>query len=163
MVINKDNLIFGNEGTNLPSHLPFITIDKPLDIIKIRIGDVLIFNYKGKEKYVFVLNPDWKGKLHGLDLKFIDRRTLLNELVFDAGELVIKDHPHEFYKRVITQPNIQQTDSYRTYDRNMMVNVRRLNYRYPKLNKADINIAIAKETVELMNAPIQLPELKDLL
>jgi len=86
-------------------------------------GQVITFIYKGEERWVFITHPLWKGKMHGLDIRFLPRRMLLP--LFDVKSSMTAE---QFYKLYIDKPWIKKWDSYRTYDRGKLSNVKVVTY-----------------------------------
>lgn len=114
-------------------------------------GDILRFTYHGAEsnlgstsvyKEVFVLHPNWKNKMHGLDMKRMTeaerivlktvmnpdaenmrthRIPLINDILkrMDPPELI--NNPVSFYHQFV-KPFIRNKDLYRTYFPEVMVN-----------------------------------------
>ena len=82
-------------------------------------GQVVIFNYKEKERWVFIVHPEWNGKVHGLDMQHIPRKVLLP--LFDVESAL---PPEQFYKTYVNKPWVKKWDAYRTYDRNKLSNVK---------------------------------------
>ena len=119
----------------LASHRAYINRPEKIERNDIRTGDVLMFMYNGEERTVFVLNPEYKMKLHGLSLKAIDRRTMMVE-VFAKKDLYVT--PVDFYNRVVSQSAIKKTDSYRTYDLNKMGNIRRVEYQVDERGREEL-------------------------
>jgi hypothetical protein len=129
-----------NKGTPeltqaLASHRSYITDAEKIERTSINVGDVIKFMYNGEERTVFVLNPEYKMKLHGLSMKSIDRRTMMVE-VFAKRDLYVS--PTDFYARVVSQDAIKQTDSYRTYDLNKMGNIRRVKYQVDERGREEL-------------------------
>lgn len=119
----------------LASHRSYITKPEKIERNDIRVGDVIMFMYNGEERTVFVLNPEYKMKLHGLSMKAIDRRTMMVE-VFAKKDLYVT--PIDFYNRVVGQETIKKTDSYRTYDLNKMGNIRRVEYQLDERGREEL-------------------------
>ena len=81
-------------------------------------GQVVGFNYGDKERWVFIVHPEWHGKIHGLDIQHIPRRDLLP--LFDVPQSI---PPEQFYKTYIDKPWVKRWDCYRTYERDAVSNV----------------------------------------
>jgi len=82
-------------------------------------GQVITFTYKDVERWVFVVHPEWEGKIHGLDMRYIPRRDLLP--LFDVTQALA---PEQFYKTYVDKPWVKRWDAYRTYDRTKISNVK---------------------------------------
>jgi hypothetical protein len=97
-------------------------------------GDVVTFDYKGKTRYVFVLDGDFEGKLHGLTLELTPRATLRDTVIdamYDTAEPVI------LYERAVYKV-AKSFDSYRTYFVDEIKLLRRMPYYLkakPKVKK----------------------------
>jgi len=86
-------------------------------------GMVIAFTYKDKTRWVFIVHPEWEGKVHGLDIQHVPRRDLLP--LFDVtGALA----PEQFYKTYVDKPWLKRWNAYRTYDRDKMSNVKIISY-----------------------------------
>lgn len=119
----------------LASHRSYISKPKKIERNNIEVGDVVQFMYNGEERTVFVLNPEYQMKLHGLSMNAIDRRTMMVE-VFAKSDLYVS--PSDFYSRVVSQDAIKKTDSYRTYDLNKMGNIRKLTYQVDERGREEL-------------------------
>lgn len=119
----------------LASHRSYISKPEKVERNDIRTGDVIMFMYNGEERTVFVLNPEYKMKLHGLSMKALDRRTMMVE-VFAKKDLYVT--PIDFYNRVISQEVIKKADAYRTYDLNKMGNIRRVTYQVDERGREEL-------------------------
>ena len=132
---SQSNTLTPEQTQALASHRSYISKPEKIERNDIRTGDVLMFMYNGEERTVFVLNPEYKMKLHGLSLKAIDRRTMMVE-VFAKRDLYVT--PIDFYNRVVSQEVIKKTDSYRTYDLNKMGNIRRVTYQVDERGREEL-------------------------
>jgi len=115
-------------------------------------GSVIRFKYGGKQvtdkqPLVLVLNPKWKGKLHGINVNYLSE-TDLNKLVklvkqtlaqkaaqfLGFGKRMTKadiGDPFKFYHtRLKMFLGSQSVSMYRTYDINAITNVRLVDYRF---------------------------------
>lgn len=122
---NNSHQINAESSRLLTSHREYLKDEEQIEVKDVEVADVIHFLYDGETRVVFVLNPNYNGKLHGLSLKQIDRKTLMHEIV---SKLNLYNNPHEFYVRVISKENIQRTDSYRTYDIEKMYKVSKYKY-----------------------------------
>ena len=107
------------------SHVAFLGQPHRILLKELKPGDVIQFTYDGEERTVFVLNPDWQLKLHGLSMAKIDRTTLLNEIFDKAADYRT---PIDMYERVIKRKEIMKTDSYRTYNIRKIGNLTKVSY-----------------------------------
>jgi hypothetical protein len=107
---------------------------------EIAVGDVVTFRYKGEYspenllRWVFVLDPEYEGKLHGLTLGLTPRDTIIHEVVDAMYETPV---PADLYDRAIYKV-AKHLDSYRTYFIDQMTAVRRMPYfitERPQLRK----------------------------
>lgn len=130
-------------GKYLPTHTSFLSDPVRVDPNQIVIGDVIQFMYDSSERTVFVLDPEWKNKLHGLSMKEIDRRTLMLEVVSKSS---LYKTPINFYNQVVKGEAIQKTDSYRTYDIKKMGNIKKLTYIIDERGQEDFGTGDHHET-----------------
>lgn len=119
----------------LASHRAYLSKPEPIDRANINVGDVIQFMYNGEERTAFVVNPEYKMKLHALSMKAIDRRTMMVE-VFAKRDIYVS--PTDFYARVLSQDVIRKTDAYRTYDLNKMGNIRRMTYQVDERGREEL-------------------------
>lgn len=125
ITLASERVLTPKANVTLASHRAYLSQPHKIQLHDIRVGDVIRFMYDGEERTVFVLNPEYQTKLHGLSLKAIDHRTMMVE-VFAKQDLY--KTPHDFYARVISREVIQDTDSYRTYNVRKMANIHRMKY-----------------------------------
>lgn len=118
--------IYEEDKKLLATHISYLGYQQPTNEKHIKFGDVVEFMYDGETKMVFVLNPVWKTKLHGLSLKYIDHFTLKNEILLK--EDLYRD-PLDFYKRVVKIQKIADTKSYRTYEWKKITKLSKRDYR----------------------------------
>ena len=129
---------------------------------KIQSGDIVFFNYSGKNvttkrPMVLVLHPNWKGHLHGLNLDYIPESTLkkLWELtkITVAGkvERLVKlrlpllkadiGNPQSFYKsrlkKFLTGQLGKTGIAYRTYSVSAVGGIKKVDYRFEGSSFAD--------------------------
>lgn len=107
----------------LEQHRKFFGDAVPITVTGIEKGQVIKFNYKGEERHVFVVHGNWKGKMHGLNLKSVPRRPFLT--VINAPDSLTE---HQLYDQKIAEPIIKRLDAYRTYDRSVIANLRTIAY-----------------------------------
>lgn len=149
-----------NLKSYLFEHKRNILSEKSITKSKLIPGDIVKFRYSGKEvntpnPMVLVLNPNWKGHLHGLTLDYIPQSTLekLYTVVKDtvATRLArltglnlpliradIRD-PERFYYDTLKKfilINIGRKDSpYRKFTTTGITGIRKLDYRFKKMSK----------------------------
>ena len=128
---------------NLPTHRAFLIDPIRVDPKQIKVGDVIQFTYNREDRFVFVLDPEWKQMLHGLSMKKIDRRTLLLEVIANSD---LYKTPIDFYERVVRGDAVQKTDSYRTYDIRKMGNVKKYTYLIDDRGQEDFGTGDQHET-----------------
>mgnify|MGYP001379482840 CR=1 FL=1 len=129
---------------------------------KIQSGDIVFFNYSGKNvttprPMVLVLHPNWKGHLHGLNLDYIPESTLkkLWELtkVTVAGKIerltklrlpLLKadiGNPKAFYNsrlKGFLRGSLGKTGvAYRTYTLSGIGSMKKVDYRFEGSSFAD--------------------------
>jgi len=108
----------------LTQHTPnLLRLESIWSIAKLTRGAIISFRYKEKDRWVFVVNPEWKGLLHGIDLNYVTEPLL--RLLLGAPSELLED---EFYKRYIADTEVKKTDSYRTYDIKKMINIKIYEY-----------------------------------
>jgi len=93
------------------------------DVKKLGRGQVVSFKYKTKDRWVFVVDPDWNKLLHGLDLNFVPKPLL--ETLLDAPTDLIEE---EFYRRYVSTLQMRKLDAYRTYDPKKVINLKVYSY-----------------------------------
>ena len=107
----------------LGQHREFLGDASPLQANELDKGQVARFLYNGKERTVFIVAGYWKGKVHGLDLKFLPRRPFLT--IVNAPQ---EWSEQKLYDMRINTPMVKPYDSYRTYDRGKIGSLRTLLY-----------------------------------
>jgi hypothetical protein len=117
----------------LQTHIQFLGDPFPVSSTKeLNFGDVIRFWYKTKEtnktreRLVFVLNPEYEDKLHGLDMAYVSHNDLVLRVV---SEMYHVDDPQKLYALVSFQDLIEHTDSYRTYIIHNMNYMERMSYQ----------------------------------
>jgi hypothetical protein len=120
-----------NKLLYLPEHHPLFGTMRFVSKSDIGIGDVITFSYQGLEKkditevkWVFVLDPNWHGKLHGLTLGLTPKSELLQ---FVIDPMYDTELPYDLYHHDVFKV-ARDWDSYRTYFINKMDNTRRFPY-----------------------------------
>lgn len=107
----------------LGQHRKFFGDLTPLSITAVKKGQVIRFNYLGKERNVFVVAGNWEGKLHGMDLAGVPRTAFLR-IVNALPTLSEK----QLYEQEINKRKVREFNAYRTYDRVKIANLRTLPY-----------------------------------
>jgi len=137
---------------------------------KIQSGDIVMFNYSGKQvttkrPMVLVLHPSWKGHLHGLNLDYIPEGIL--KKLWDMTKLTVAGkvqkliklrlpllkadigNPQSFYKsrlKGFLKGNLGSTRvAYRTYDKKAIGGIKVIDYRFEGSSFADEVREDAKE------------------
>lgn len=121
----------------LQTHIAFIGDPVPIKTLsELNFGDVIRFWYAGlkppydgrqRERLVFILNPEYKHKMHALDMAYISHNDLVETVV---DEMYQETRPREFYHNLVgIQHIVKRTDAYRTYFTNKLINIERLSYR----------------------------------
>lgn len=96
---------------------------------EVKNGDVIQFQYGGKSRWVYVLNPNWEGKVHCLALEHVPRRVLLGEVVsFTDMTLNGGLGPKEFYDKNIGTRPVKEFDAYRTFIIEKMQKIQKVEY-----------------------------------
>jgi len=107
----------------LGQHRKFFGDLTPLSITAVKKGQVIRFNYLGKERNVFVVAGNWEGKLHGMDLAGVPRTDFLR-IVNALPTLSEK----QLYEQEINKRKVREFNAYRTYDRVKIANLRTILY-----------------------------------
>ena len=107
----------------LGQHREFFGDLTPLSITAVKKGQVIRFNYLGKERNVFVVAGNWEGKLHGMDLASVPRTDFLR-IVNALPTLSEK----QLYEQEINKRKVLEFNAYRTYDRVKIANLRTILY-----------------------------------
>ena len=107
----------------LGQHREFFGDLTPLSITAVEKGQVIRFNYLGKERNVFVVAGNWEGKLHGMDLAGVPRTAFLR-IVNALPTLSEK----QLYEQEINKRKVLEFNAYRTYDRVKIANLRTILY-----------------------------------
>jgi hypothetical protein len=105
-------------------HRPHFGTAYFVNLSNVEPGDVITFEYKDKQRWVFVLDPDYEKKLHGLTLELTPRNVLENKII---DSMYDTDKPLILYERRVYQV-AKDFDSYRTYFIKDMKLVRRMPY-----------------------------------
>lgn len=108
----------------LSEHKPHFGVAYYVKFSDINSGDVIAFKYKNEMRWVFVLDPNFDGKLHGLTLGLTPRSLLINEVVDAMFDLT---QPYDLYYEDIYHI-ARDWDSYRTYFASEIKNPRRMAY-----------------------------------
>jgi hypothetical protein len=87
-------------------------------------GDVISFKYKGEMRWVFVLDPEYQGKLHGLTLGLTPRQALIDTVI---DPMFDHTSPISLYGQAIFKV-ASRWDSYRTFIISEMGTIRRMGY-----------------------------------
>ena len=116
-VTNRKNVDF----TQL--HREFFIEEKPIVLNEIAKQKVIRFVYKGKERFVLVVHPNWENKLHALDLKMLPRRPLLQ--VINAPSALSEIQLYDLYVR---RNEVMEWDAYRTYERGLLTGLHEVTY-----------------------------------
>jgi len=96
---------------------------------EVKEGDVISFVYDGKQRWVYVLNPDWLKKVHCLALEKIPRRVLLGEVVsFTDVKLGGGEGPKQFYDKNVGTKPVTSYDAYRTFNIEKMQKIEKIDY-----------------------------------
>lgn len=109
----------------LYTHKPFISMPRSVALTDLGQGDVVSFTYKGKVRWQMVLNPNHFRKMHTLDLRLVNRRVLVNEVIARMDQT---DQPKVLYGLAIREPVARRLDAYRTFNIESIQNITR--YRY---------------------------------
>ena len=107
----------------LGEHREFFGDLTPISITAVKKGQVVRFNYLGKERNVFVVGGNWEGKLHGMDLAGVPRRAFLR-IVNALPTLSEK----QLYEQEINKIRVLELNAYRTYDRVKIANLKTIMY-----------------------------------
>lgn len=107
----------------LGQHRKFFGEITRVPIGSVEKGQVIRFNYSGKERTVFVVHGEWKGKLHGMDLAGVPRHDFIP--IVNADETLSEQ---QLYDKKINRPRVLELNAYRTYDRMKIANLRRVFY-----------------------------------
>lgn len=107
----------------LGQHREFFGDITPMSITAVKKGQVVRFNYLGKERNVFVVAGNWEGKLHGMDLAGVPRLAFLR-IVNALPTLSEK----QLYEQEINQVRILELNAYRTYSRVKITNLKTIMY-----------------------------------
>lgn len=108
----------------LPEHKPYFGIARFVRYSEIGPGDVVSFVYDGEMRWVLVLDPNYKAKMHALTLGLLPRSTLISRVIdpmYDHGE------PYDLYYKALFKV-AEGWDVYRTYNVNKIRQVRRMTY-----------------------------------
>jgi ribosomal protein S6 len=89
---------------------------------KIESGDIVEFVYNGERKYAFIINPNYLGHIHAVNLKYLTNQQLIKLI----QELVKTNGPQMLYENIKTL--VKDTRSYRTYSVEKVTRTRILKY-----------------------------------
>jgi hypothetical protein len=96
---------------------------KPLPVSSdmIAFGDIIRFSYDGKIRQVFVLHPNFKEKMHVLDLQLVPPTVAVRQLI----PVVKHDQdPYSFYhNHAEIKDFVKEWDCYRTFFANKVLNL----------------------------------------
>ena len=142
-------------------HRRNIISEKSSSKMKIVPGSIIRFSYSGKEvndsrPLVLVLNPRWRGKLHGLNISYLKESNLkqLLELVKETAQGRIKrllklrlpllkadiGNPMSFYHSRLKSFLNGKPDCYRTYNYGGIGGVRIIDYKFKEASWGDKRI-----------------------
>jgi hypothetical protein len=92
----------------------------------LNFGDVIEFFYNNKPRLVFVMNPEYQGLLHALDMTFVSHLDLKDVIL---PVMYTTDDPKMAYASTTTIKDlIDDTESYRTYTIRKMMSIQRYGY-----------------------------------
>jgi hypothetical protein len=101
-------------------------------------GDVVQFTYKGDLKYVFVLDPIYKYKMHGLSLTMMPRQVLVSKVI---GHMDQTDDPYVMYNNILAKNNIpREYDAYRTYITTGISSITRYTYHLDSVERGTTDL-----------------------
>jgi hypothetical protein len=114
---------------------------KPADTLRFTYNHTVVDDATGdRYKEVFVLNPNWRGKLHGIDVKRLtaaerevlhsifnpgtvnSRLPLVNDILRRMKPLDEIKNPMSFYQKFV-KVFLRKIDAYRTYEPSRMSGV----------------------------------------
>jgi len=120
-----------NKLLYLPEHQPMFGTMQFVSKTQLNPGDVISFRYTGKEpgdvsevRFVFVLDPDYHDKLHGLTLGMTPKNALIRDVIDPMYDTFI---PYDLYYESVFKV-ARSWDSYRTYFLSGMSGIRRCSY-----------------------------------
>lgn len=127
---------------------------------ELNIGDTVLLSYRGEERLVLILNPEWEGKLHGISLRNIMPAAFLT-LERKATNL----NPQAMYRNYDASYLLKKSDSYRTYNLEFIEKITRLSkynarafdsghvffYKNSVILATDGNQVLAEEYPELLS------------
>ena len=117
------------ERSELYTHKSYFGTETPVaGMANVNIGDTLSFDYLGKSRYAYVLNPDYEGKCHALTLEVIPRSVLAGEVIALMDYDNLSPDPKHFYDTVVGRDNILKHDAYRTFIISKMSNLTHVEY-----------------------------------
>ena len=142
-------------------HRRNIISEKSTSKMKIVPGSIIRFSYSGKEvndsrPLVLVLNPRWRGKLHGLNISYLKESNLkqLLNLIKETTQGRIKrllklrlpllkadiGDPNKFYHSRLKSFLVGKPDCYRTYTYSGIGGVRIIDYKFKGASWGDKGI-----------------------
>lgn len=123
----------------IPLHKQFfLDIADPIGSDYLRKGQIVTLMYKGEQRWVLVVDPNWEQKVHVLDMKYLPRRAVLRLLNEAPPSLT----PRQFYELFVNKAWVKEFRAYRTYDRAQISDVREITYNLtlvgPEKDEPDI-------------------------
>lgn len=123
---------------------------------QLKAGHIVRFDYRGKNVHerrplVLILNPQWKSQLHGIALRLLSEKQLLElsrlvqetisdkmkkVITFGKGKNVVTiTNPQAFYRRKI-KPWLRRLNEtpYRTYNKKGISNTRIIDYKFKDMD-----------------------------
>lgn len=102
----------------------FLEVAAPVGADYLRKGQIATLIYKGEQRWVLIVDPNWAQKVHVLDLKHVPRRAILRILNEAPPALT----PRQFYELYIDKAWVKEFKAYRTYDKNQISDIRVITY-----------------------------------
>jgi hypothetical protein len=100
--------------------------EAPTVLRSIRKGDIINFSYDGKDRWVLVLQPNWKSRMHALTLE-----ALSHSMLTRISGLMFGQSPPVFYKTYLAQNKaVKDTNAYRMFEVRKIQSVKRILYDY---------------------------------
>ena len=107
-------------------HTMHILHEAPTTARNVRKGDIINFLYDNKDRWVLVLQPNWKGKMHALTIDALTRNLLVR-----ISSQAFTQSPPVFYKTYLSQNKIiKDAESYRTFEVRKIQSLKRVLYDY---------------------------------
>jgi hypothetical protein len=102
-----------NDYANLSEYLQDLIAPKQVEQSSLIFGDVVKFTYKGKPRWAFVLHPDYKGKMHVIELLVVPPTVAARQLI---PVLKHDQDPYSFYHHhEEIKAFVKEWDCYRTF------------------------------------------------